>query len=262
MTKGYDADLELWKAGRLAALLADDGWLNVTDRLDVEPGVWSVGRAEENDLVISVGPAHLGHLSLSDEGDAGFTPDGSGEPLPFLPVPDASPQVRTGGLILELTVLEGSHALRVRDRDPSTRAGFPGLSYFPPDPSWRITALWETLETPKEFTIDMVNGVATHVTLTHRAAFAHGGRTYGLLPTHVKSGKPMFVIRDLTSGTETYGASRFLYGEEAGEGHIVLDFNKAFNPPCAFTDFAICPLPPRENILPFRVEAGEMRPLG
>ena len=67
----------------------------------------------------------------------------------------------------------------------------------------------------------------------------------------------MFVIRDQTSGTETYAASRFLIGEEITQGAITLDFNRAFHPPCSFTDFAICPLPPRENILPFRIEAGE-----
>lgn len=261
MTDSYSDQIAAWKAKRLADLAADDGWLNITDRLEVTPGDWSVGSAIDNDLVLSVGPAHLGRCSLSVEGTGTFTPLGATDPLPFLPVPDASPQLRTGGLILELTVLEGAHALRVRDCDPSNRAGFPGLRYFPLDPNWRIVAEWEALAEPQKFEIGMVNGVATHVTLTHRASFTHGGKVWGLLPTHLKSGKPMFVIRDLTSKGETYAASRFLYGEPDAAGRIVLDFNKAFNPPCAFTHYAICPLPPRENILPFRIEAGEMKPL-
>jgi len=257
-----DSDIAAWRAGRLAYLTADDGWLNITDRLEVSPGEWRVGRAADNDLVISAGPAHLGRLVLAGDGTAQFVPQGGSVALPFLPVADASPQLRTGGLILEVSALEGAHALRVRDCDPANRAAFPGLRYFPCDPAWRITAVWEALEQPQAFQIGMVNGIATQVTLTHRASFRHGGHDYGLLPTHVKSGKPMFVIRDLTSRSETYGASRFLYGEDIAADTIVLDFNKAFNPPCAFTDHAICPLPPRENILPFRIEAGELKPVG
>ena len=90
--------------------------------------------------------------------------------------------------------------------------------------------------------------------------FTHAGQQITLMPTHMKAGKPMFVFRDRTSLTETYPASRFLFGQVAGKDEIILDFNRAFNPPCAFTGFAICPLPPAENILPFRVEAGELRP--
>ncbi|MCF1710192.1 DUF1684 domain-containing protein [Tabrizicola sp. J26] len=261
MDETYAEQIATWKARRLADLKADAGWLNLTDRLEVTPGRWRVGRAADNDLVLSVGPEHLGLLDLPVDGAATILPEGTGTALPFQPVPDAYPQVRTEGLILELTTLEGTWALRVRDCDPANRANFPGLAYFPLDPTWRVLARWEPLATPRTFDIDMVNGVATHVTLTHRASFERDGKTWSLLPTHLKSGKPMFVLRDLTSKSETYAASRFLYGEEAGNGTIVLDFNKAFNPPCAFTDLAVCPLPPQENILPFRIEAGELMPI-
>jgi uncharacterized protein (DUF1684 family) len=105
----------------------------------------------------------------------------------------------------------------------------------------------------------MKDGSSAAVTLTHRASFSHQGKTVTLTPTHWKSGQPMFVFRDATAG-ETYPACRFLMGEDAGNGEITLDFNRAFTPPCGFTDYAICPLPPPGNILPFRIAAGELAP--
>jgi uncharacterized protein (DUF1684 family) len=89
--------------------------------------------------------------------------------------------------------------------------------------------------------------------------FAHEGKTYELIATHGTPNAPQFVIRDLTSRDSTYGACRFVYGEDVTEDSIVLDFNKAINPPCAFTEHAVCPLPPAQNVLPFRIEAGEKR---
>ena len=146
-------------------------------------------------------------------------------------------------------------ALRVRDLTLPRHAQ---LRYFPEAPAWQIRARWQALETPVAQAVDQKGGSTTTVQLTHTATFTHDGHTITLLATHWKAGKPMFVIRDATSGRETYPASRFLIGEDMTDSEITLDFNRAFTPPCGFTDFAICPLPPRENILPFRVEAGEL----
>ena len=132
------------------------------------------------------------------------------------------------------------------------------LRYYPDDPAWTIRAKWESLA-PEAAEITMKDGSTAAVTVTHRATFQHQGKTITLTPTHWKSGKPMFVFRDKTAG-ETYPACRFLFGEDPTETEITLDFNRAFSPPCAFTDFAICPLPPPGNILPFRIEAGELAP--
>lgn len=240
-----------WRAARLSALAAEDGWLNLTDRVDIAPGRMTVGTAPDNDVVISAGPAHLGVLDLSPDGQARF--DG----VPFAPVPDNPPRLKVGALLLELSQLEGQYALRVRDTAATPR--LPVIDSYPYDPEWRITARWEALPAPETLGIDTVKGIATSVRLTHQARFRHDGQDVVLLATHWKSGKPMFVIRDATSGRETYGAARFLIGEVTGET-VVLDFNRAFNPPCSFTEFAVCPLPPRQNILPFAVRAGEKTP--
>jgi uncharacterized protein (DUF1684 family) len=95
--------------------------------------------------------------------------------------------------------------------------------------------------------------------VTHKAVFQKAGRTWELIATHGTPQAPQFVIRDLTSRDDTYPASRFLYGENVTDATIVLDFNKAINPPCAFTEYAVCPLPPPENVMPIRIEAGEKR---
>ena len=93
-----------------------------------------------------------------------------------------------------------------------------------------------------------------------RAVFTRGGRTFSLLPIQEAPGEPLFfIIADATSGDSTYAAARFLYADAPENGRVVLDFNKAINPPCAFTPFATCPLPPEENRLPIAVTAGEKK---
>ena len=242
---------EDWQAERLAALTAEDGWLNLTDRVEIPPGPQRLGSAPDNDLILSVGPAHLGVLTANARA-ASLMSDGVTRDFA---ASGGNPMLRVAGLLLELHTVEGQPALRVRDLAlrPAMR-----LAAYPFDPAWVIRAR-ETLAAPQAQAVDQKGAGPTEVSLTHRAHFTHDGVEVTLLATHWKAGKPMFVIRDATSGPETYAASRFLIGEPAGD-MITLDFNRAFTPPCGFTDFAICPLPPRQNVLPFAVKAGELAP--
>ena len=242
--------LDQHRAARLEALQAEDGWLNLTDRVDLKPGPQSAGSALDNQIQLSVGPAHLG---LIDPTAQTLTPPNA-PPISFLPTSSGFPQLRHQTLLLELHTVDGTPALRVRELTLPRQAA---LHYFPTNPALIIRARWQALPTPVAQSIEQKGGAPTTVNLTHTAHFTHDGHAITLLATHWKDGKPMFVIRDQTSAKETYPASRFLIGEDATDTEITLDFNRAFTPPCGFTDFAICPLPPRENILPFRVEAGE-----
>ena len=249
----------LWKAQRLAALTAPDGWLNLTDRIELganapDAGPQTLGSAPDNALILSVGPAHLGTLTLSGPSQAHL--DTGSQVLAFQPHPGAGPRLTHAGLLLEIHSVEGLPALRVRDLSLAPAIT---LTSFPYAPDWVIQADWEPLPKPRSAAIDMKGGRAEQVTVTHQARFTHQGHSVTLLPTHMKAGQPMFVVRDTTSGQETYAAARFLIAEPKG-AHITLDFNRAHNPPCAFTDFAICPLPPPENRLPFAVRAGELTP--
>lgn len=241
-------DLTQWKADRLKALTAPDGWLNLTDRIEIPPGPQTVGSATDNTMILSGGPAHLGTLL------PGFAFRTDGPPQPFTQH-TGNPQLTVPPFLLEIHTVDDQSALRVRDLTLPRHAD---LTYFPHDPTWIIRARWEALTTPQPQTVDQKGGKPTDVTLTHRAHFTRDGHSITLLATHWKGSVPMFVIRDQTSGRETYPAARFLIGQDISATEITLDFNKSFNPPCAFTDFAICPLPPRENILPFAVRAGEL----
>lgn len=242
--------LTAWKADRLRALTAEDGWLNLCDRVEIPPGPQSVGSGAQNGVVIATGPKVLGVIDAAAQS---FTlPDGTR--LDFAASAGGFAQLRVAPFLLELHVVGAQTALRLRDLRLPRQAN---LQYFPYRPEWVIRADWQALPQPQTKSIGQKGGAETEVQLTHFAAFQHLGQPVTLLATHWKGDKPMFVIRDQTSGTETYAASRFLIGEEITQGAITLDFNRAFHPPCSFTDFAICPLPPRENILPFRIEAGE-----
>lgn len=250
MTQDYAA----WHRHRLAALAAPDGWLNLTDLIEIGQGLYMVGSAETCDLRLSTGPAHLGQL---DARAAELRLVTGGTSLPFTAT-TGNPMLETAGLLLEIMTVDGKRALRVRDLTRPVTV--PDIPRYPVSPAWRITAKWLPLATPQSVQIDMVNGASVTLQQTHRAEFTHDGHPVALTVAHRKADGPMFVFRDRTAG-ETYGAGRFLYGQEHADGTITLDFNTAFNPPCAFSEHAICPLPPRENILPFRIEAGEKLPL-
>ena len=255
----YGRSVERWRADRLARLAAEDGWLNLIGRWELRPGTVSLGSAVDNDIVLPVGPGHVGALFQDEGGSVFFTPAEGTIPIPLALDKKKPPRFSAGRLLLEVMTLEGRHALRVRDRNSPARQTIPAIPHFPVDPNWRLVAEWVPLDVPLATTVDTMIGIPTEVTITHKAVFSHGGSRYALLPTHGTPQTPQFVLRDLTSRNETYPASRFLFGEDVGAHTIVLDFNKAVNPPCAFTDHAVCPLPPPENVLAFRIEAGEMK---
>ena len=259
----YLTQLDAWKANRLERLKAGDGWLNIIGRYWLEDGSVKVGSAEDNDVVLSAGPAHVGTVTQDATGVT-FTPAEGIEGYENGPIrlkldKAQPPRFTAGDLLLEVTTLNGQQALRVRDTASTAPHDFPGIPYFPADPKWRIVADWKLLDQPIKMTVDTVLGIPTEVTVTHKAVFEHDGQTYELIATHGTPTAPQFVIKDPTARTDTYPASRFLYGEDVTDHSIVLDFNKAINPPCAFTEHAICPLPPPENVLPFAITAGEKR---
>lgn len=255
----YLAQLEDWKRKRLAALKAPEGWLNIIGRFWLEPGSTTVGTADDNDLVISAGPAHVGTITQDEAGGVVFSPAAGGAPLVLKLDKKHPPRFTVENLLLEVTTLNGQNALRIRDTASTAPAALTGIDYFDADPKWRVEAEWVSLDTPRGMTVDTSKSIPTDVEATHKAVFTLDGQRIELYATHGTASSPQFVIRDLTARDSTYPASRFVYGEDVTETTITLDFNKAINPPCAFTEHAVCPLPPAENVLPFRIEAGEKR---
>lgn len=258
-------DYDTWHASRIERLKADDGWLTLTGLDWLTPGPQRIGTAAENDIVLSGGPLHLGTVTLAADGTIHLSVAPGADVLindavasdAILQTQGTPTWVRSGSLAFYALQRGDRFGLRIHDTNAQTRRDFKGIERFPTDANWRILADWITLDTPLEVMVDSVIGIAMPATVTHRAEFTKDGVRYSLLPTHGSDQSPMFVIRDGTSGKQTYGAARFLTGEAVTDSTVILDFNKAVNPPCALTPFATCPLPLAENILPLAITAGE-----
>lgn len=251
-------DLKKWQAARHAELAGPESWLGIRGLFWLEPGLNSVGSADGSVVLMPGGPAHLGDLICQDgrviwqpvAGEAReLQTDIAGQPT----------VVDFQNWSFFLVDRENRLAARVRDRNWALSQPFSGLDYFDFDPAWQIEAEWQALLPPISMEVPNVSGDLKVVEVSHQAVFEVARQSVTLLPMAVSEKEVFFVFRDRTSGKETYGAGRFLKTPAAVDGTIRLNFNCAYNPPCAFTPFATCPLPPPENWLPFPVAAGEMK---
>jgi uncharacterized protein (DUF1684 family) len=270
---GYQAEIESWRATRLAALTAEDGWLAVTGLYWLEPGENPFGAAHENRVVLPGKgvPPVAGVLELRPDGSVFVRPRvGAGVTLDGAPNPDRAlhsdrsgrPDVlRIGGVRFYVIDRAGKLAVRVKDPNNPARARFEGIRSFPVDPAYRVEGTLAPYAAPREATVATAQGPQQKMLVPGLVRFTLAGKALALEPfvSSPDDRTYMFVFRDLTSGVETYGAGRFLDtpAPRAGSRQVVLDFNEAYSPPCAFTPFATCPLPPRQNELPVRIEAGE-----
>ena len=247
------AEWETWRAERVARLTGDRGWLSVVALHWLEPG--------ENRVEGLPGSFTLreGRVELAAAPRDGYAMGGAPVERRVL-ASDASPapDLISLGQGRSLMVLErGARlALRVWDADAPARRDFPGIETFPFDPAWRVLARWEAWPARRPVEVGDVTGAVAMRLVPGRALFTVGGRELSLEPT-ADGDRLAFVFRDATAGVETYGSGRFLSADGPRGGRVVLDFNRAFTPPCAFTPFATCPLPRPENVLPVRVTAGE-----
>lgn len=251
--------LESWRAERQAELRAPDSWLGLVGLFWLDKPLNRVGSDPGCEVCLPGGPAELGLLRY--EHDAVIWQPLLGETLTLKTDREASPDiVESGTLAFFVVERDGRFAVRVRDRAWAQRIDFPGLDYFPEAAAWRIAAAWEPVSPPLRMEVPNVLGELKPVEVAFKAVLTVAGERVELLPMSVDEQAVFFVFRDQTSGRESYGAGRFLKAEPAQAGVIHLDFNRAYNPPCAFTPFATCPLPPPENWLPFPVNAGELKP--
>ena len=275
MTVDIEADyaraIECWHAARIERLTAPNGWLSLVGLEWLHPGANRIGSAADNDIVLARAPAHLGTIEWADDGtlsivldqDAHATIDGqAGTRTVLMDDSHAAPTTVAFETVNFIAVDRGGRkGLRVRDSEAETRKNFVGIERFAVDPAWRIVADWLPLDPPFQLATGTVIGTIENYPAPGKAVFEHGGRRFELYPVLETPGdEQLFLIfADATSGRETYGAARFLYADMPSDGKIVLDFNKAYNPPCAFTPYATCPLAPPENRLDLRVTAGELK---
>ena len=268
----FDKDEADWRAARSERLRRPNGWLSLVGLHWVDPGVHHVGSAASNDIQLRTGPATLGTLTFKD-GKAMFDPDAkAGVTIDNKPATGdialrsdattdaAGPTIvsfNKGSANFQVIERSGRIALRVKDANAATRTGFVGIDYFPADPAWRFDAHFEPH--PPGRTIQIASVINTIEAMPNPGAvvFTKDGKTYRLEAVDEGDGVLSLIYADRTSGKTTYAAGRFLDAEMPKDGMTVVDFNHSYNPPCVFTHYATCPLPPPENRLDLAVTAGE-----
>lgn len=267
--ESYEKTLQAWRAEREAKLKAEDGWLAVSGLFWLKEGVNEFGAAPTNDITLPPGSAleRLGAFELNQGKVTLRVAEGANVTVNDKPVREIELQsdaakkpdlVRAGDLSFLLLKRGDRWGVRLKDKNSYTRREFSGLRWYPAKESYRIAAQFTRYEQPKEIPITNILGDTENYKSPGQLRFKLNGQEYTLDPV-VSGGDRLFIIfRDLTSNRTTYAASRFLYAEAPKDGQVILDFNQAINPPCAFTAYATCPLPPRQNRLGAAIEAGEL----
>lgn len=271
-TTAYRNEVQAWRSARLERLKAPYGWPSLVGLEWLKEGANTVGSAKDNAIVIAKAPAHLGTITLHG-GKASIvlasgvdaTIDGAKQTgADLLDDGQPKPTMVGFGTVQFYYVIRGDKfGLRIKDSEAATRKQIitSGVENFDVDPSWRVEAKWEAYTPPHEVEGVNIIGQTEKYVMPGVATFTHDGKTYKVEPMIENPGDTelFLVFADRTSGKETYGAARFLYADMPKDGKVVLDFNKAYNPPCAFTPYATCPLPTPQNRLNVRVTAGEKK---
>ncbi len=278
----WQHSLGAWRTLYERDLSAPDGWLTLVGLEWLKTGVNSFGSAADNTIHLSTqAPAYAGILTvsgkdpdtmvqlLSPQGGfpAGMSIDGHPAREGTLKVSDTTPSTITwNGLSMVVLRRGDRYVLRIKDADSPTRTAFHGLSWYAPDQSYVVNARWIPFKPRRVEQIPTVIGTMLNMTAPGVVEFLLKGKVYLLEPVLEggENGKLFFILGDETSKTTTYQGGRFLnaglpdHGLDE-PGNITIDFNRLYNPPCAYTPYATCPLPPQQNRLPVAIEAGEQR---
>jgi uncharacterized protein (DUF1684 family) len=253
--EAFEAEWRAWHQQRMAGLQKPQGWLALVglhwlkegeNRVEGLPGVFQVAggtvrlRAAPGDGWTSGGQPFTGGELASDAGGK-------------------ATRVAVGTKTAQVIDRGGKLALRVWDAGSPARTGFTGVEAFPVDLRWRVVARWEAYPEPRKVQVPSAVGIPTTEQAPGRAWFTVDGKEVSLEPTLEDDGGLFFVFKDKTAPGETYGAGRFLGAAAPKDGVVLLDFNRAYNPPCAFSAYATCPLPLPQNVLPVRIPAGEKK---
>jgi uncharacterized protein (DUF1684 family) len=277
----WEQDLTAWRTQHAADLQKPDGWLSLSGLEWMVPGDNTVGSAADNKIHLPAsGPAHVGVMHLEGKTVTLMPPPGGfaqdllidGKPAQAQELrtgadtDKGNPRITSGTLNFYVVRRADRFALRIKDAKSAALVGFHGLKWYPPDAAFRVKARWLPYTPPRSVTLATLIATSYNQPVPGVAEFALGGKSYRLEPVVEDNPavKLFFILRDTTSASTTYEACRFLYTglpsnglDKAGE--LVLDFNHLENPPCAYTPYATCPLPPPDNRLPIALPVGELR---
>jgi uncharacterized protein (DUF1684 family) len=266
----YKKEIEAWQAKRNEYQVSEKGWVNLAGLFWLNEGINSFGSEKNNALVFPAGkiPEKAGYFivqgnTVSVRANQGvtFRVDEKEISSAVLYHPDSAGKTMAYGPLRWFVIRRDDKlAIRLRDLEHPLLKEFKGIDFFPVDPSWRLEGRVEWADSSKTITITNVLGQTVQQRSVGTLVFTYQDKTYRL--DALDEGNPEFFIifGDETNARETYGAGRYLYVPlPDSTGRVIIDFNKAYNPPCAFTEFATCPLPPKQNVLPFAVRAGEKK---
>ncbi|QQS36623.1 MAG: DUF1684 domain-containing protein [Ignavibacteriales bacterium] len=263
----YVSEIQHWHNQRITRLKSETGWLNLAGLFWLKEGENKFGSAKDNDIIFPSGPEHIGSLFLADSvvtikvlpgvnvllNDSAITEmklnDDFTNPTTFL---------QAGSLKWNIIKRVKGFGIRLRDLDSELAKNFTTIETFPINSDWKIEAKFEPYNPPKKILIPDVIGTTEEEDSPGAVVFIRDNQTYRMDALDAGGSRIWFIFADQTSGEETYGAGRFLYADKPdSNGIVILEFNKAYNPPCVFTKFATCPLPPKDNFLKLRITAGE-----
>jgi uncharacterized protein (DUF1684 family) len=263
----YEDEIVKWRNDREERLKSDEGWLTVAGLYWLREGENHFGSDPLNDFVLPEGsaPAQVGVFDyragkVTVRIEPGLEVTQHGKPVERAAMEMGSKDAISIGKLKLWVHYSGERlAIRLRDLNSSLRKEFTGLHWFPVSEKYRVEARFIAYDEPRE--IEMVNilGDVEKFQSPGVVAFELGGQKLELQARSGNEERLFFVFRDLTSGKETYPAARFLAAQRVDEDTVDMDFNKAYNPPCAFSPYTTCPIPPKENRLPIRIEAGEKK---
>jgi uncharacterized protein (DUF1684 family) len=266
----HTEEIETWIEWRLQRLQSPDGYLSVVGLYWLEEGKSTFGSDPSNDFVFpQKAPESIGTFDLN-EGTVTVTVDPEvavkhdGERVTTLVLQndhaEGGPTYLKLGSLTWYAIKRGDRVLiRLKDTESALRKGFKGIDRFPIDERWRVEATLETYKLNKYITLASSINVPEDYRVFGELVFEIGGEMYHFDALGKVGAEQLFIIfADETSAVETYGAGRYMYVDvPTDDGKVIIDFNKAYNPPCAFNKYTTCPLPPPQNVLPIRVTAGE-----
>lgn len=260
----YIKSIQIWHQQRIESLKSETGWLNLAGLFWLKEGKNTFGSSKTNDIVFPKGAEKLGSFTLINEEVTVdidpkaqvFIKNDAVSTLKIFPT-DKNLIMQSSSLRWFIIKRGPKIGVRLRDVESDVVKHFGGIDTYPIDSTWRIKARLETSNRAKTVDITDVLGQTTPQPLAGTLVFKISGKTYRL--DAIDEGNDLFIIfADDTNSKETYGSGRFLYAQKPdANGVVYLDFNKAINPPCAFTPYATCPLPPKQNKLALAILAGE-----
>jgi uncharacterized protein (DUF1684 family) len=265
--ENHQQTIKAWRTNRHERLVQPDGWLTLVGLEWLKDGENRVGSAKDNDIQLTGGPAYWGSVFLQNDSLRFVSSDTdkvsiNGESLQqaeLVADNKGKPTLVAGGTLSFYSIFRGSYALRIKDSQAKALQNFKGVDNYPIDESWRINGRFIRADEGASIEITNVLGQVSESPVYGTFEFDMDGTTHSLLGLGDETSEDLwFIFADRTSGHGTYGAGRFLYSDAMPEnGRLTVDFNKAYNPPCAFNPYSTCPLPPQRNRMNLMVTAGE-----